>query len=363
MNHLRTNSLDDFFPRRADEASSDLSGLLPFSSVTMHALEAFDQLAAATAAAPQHGFLAASATAAAPGGFMQQQCGGMGADGAQAPLFYPSPVTVPATQSPIQPQLLPLSPLPTGVPQMFTLASPAASAVSIVPEAAHALARSAEESADADYTPDEDVEESASDDESAADMEESSSDDESDDDDSDARTPRRRTPAKPKAAAKDKTKATKSTRKSKGAGAEQQQQDLSATTELAERTGMLPFELQSGAVVSIPVHVLDQQWKDFLSYFRTHCRAATKADEAEVKVFRRRYQLRKSSKRGRDEQRERQRTLERQVVEATQSQSVVRAERVVAVLEPVVRQYLTNPLKYNAMLADMLFTLRRDLPQ
>lgn len=113
----------------------------------------------------------------------------------------------------------------------------------------------------------------------------------------------------------------------------------------------LPFKLQSGHTIHLSKKQLDMTLKDFLRYFRANFRQVSTHDEDEVKVFRRRYQLRKSSKKGRDEQRERQRQLEIQVQEASKSRLSV--DKVLDAIGPVVQEFIRDPAMSNQLLRDM----------
>jgi hypothetical protein len=120
-------------------------------------------------------------------------------------------------------------------------------------------------------------------------------------------------------------------------------------------TEWLPFTLQSGKEVGLSVAQLDRPLKDFMRYFRAHFREATKQDDDQVRVFRRRYQLRKSSKKGRDEQRQRQQQLERQVQEAARTRLGV--DQVMDVIQPIIKHYLPDARTGEVLLSELLKVL------
>lgn len=99
----------------------------------------------------------------------------------------------------------------------------------------------------------------------------------------------------------------------------------------------LPFALESGRSVLLPKEKLDLKWKPFMVFFARF--RPTVGDQGKVKHFRRRYQLRKSSEKGRREQRQRQRELEAQVA-AAESMSVAMLARVEQVVGSLLGSYL-----------------------
>ncbi len=117
--------------------------------------------------------------------------------------------------------------------------------------------------------------------------------------------------------------------------------------------GFQECKLLNGTTVHVPDDKMDMKWKPFCSYFTKQFRGVTSGDLENVKEVRRRYQLRKSSQKGRTQQRERREQLE------TQLASIVTytSDSIITALAPVVSRHVPQA-RANQLISDLNVAIR-----